>query len=164
MKEFKKFCMSFAYAGDGLWHTVIHERNMRAHFAVMAHMYVFLLCFNFFTVSRLELAVIFLANAAVLTAELFNTAVERAMDAAIGEYNKMVKHAKDVAAAAVLVAAVFSVGIGLAILYQPAAFQKMAVYYRAYPGMLVLFLAGLALSAAYVFAFPKFVHWLKRKK
>jgi diacylglycerol kinase (ATP) len=64
-------------------------------------------------VSRLEWALLIFAIALVWTAEGLNTALEWLCDVAAPEYNPLVKKAKDVAAAAVLLAAIGSALIGL---------------------------------------------------
>jgi diacylglycerol kinase (ATP) len=53
---------------------------------------------------------------AVWTAEALNTAFEFLADAASPEFHPLVKHAKDVAAGAVLISAIGSVVIGTLIL------------------------------------------------
>jgi diacylglycerol kinase (ATP) len=64
-------------------------------------------------VDRLEWALLVLAIALVWTAEGLNTALEWLCDVAAPEYDPLVKKAKDVAAAAVLLAAIGSALIGL---------------------------------------------------
>lgn len=64
-------------------------------------------------VSRLEWALLIFAIALVWTAEGLNTALEWLCDVAAPEYNPLVKKAKDVAAATVLLAAIGSALIGL---------------------------------------------------
>ncbi len=64
-------------------------------------------------VSRLEWALLVFAIALVWTAEGLNTALEWLCDVAAPEYHPLVKKAKDVAAAAVLLAAIGSALIGL---------------------------------------------------
>jgi diacylglycerol kinase (ATP) len=67
-------------------------------------------------VGRLEWALLIFAIALVWTAEGLNTALEWLCDAAAPEYHPLVKKAKDVAAAAVLLAAIGSALIGLLVL------------------------------------------------
>ncbi len=64
-------------------------------------------------ISRLEWLAITLAIMAVWTAEALNTAFESLCDVASPEFHPMVERAKDVAAGAVLVAALGAVCIGL---------------------------------------------------
>ncbi len=70
-------------------------------------------------VSRLEWALLVFAIALVWTAEGLNTAFEWLCDVAAPEYHPLVKQAKDVAAAAVLLAAIGSALIGLLVFVPP---------------------------------------------
>ena len=111
----KSLIKSFGYAFSGIFEALRYERNMRIHFVCMIYMYSFLFVYDFFEITRTQLAVIFLANMAVVAAELINTAVERTVDLAGEEYTKNGKIAKDTAAGAVLVCAIFAVATGIAI-------------------------------------------------
>jgi diacylglycerol kinase (ATP) len=64
-------------------------------------------------VSRLEWALLVFAIALVWTSEGLNTALEWLCDVAAPEYHPLVKKAKDIAAASVLLAAIGSALIGL---------------------------------------------------
>lgn len=156
----KGLIKSFGYAFHGIWFAVQNERNMRVHIAFMLYMYFFLCVHDFFTVSRTQFAILFLANAAVIAAELINTAVEYTVDlAAKGERSETAKVAKDAAAGAVLVFAIFAVAVGIAILYQPKAFQAMLVYYKTHILAFVLFLLSLAVAFTFIFkGLPKKKH------
>lgn len=63
--------------------------------------------------SRLEWCCILLAIVGVWTAEALNTAIEFVTDLASPEFSHLARNAKDVAAGAVLVAAVGAVALGL---------------------------------------------------
>lgn len=150
MKSFKAFLKGFVYAGRGIVHCLHRERNMRVHFIVMIYMYGFL-SGGFFEVPRTQLAVIFAANAMVMMGEMINTAIERTVDLVTAEKAELARHAKDTAAGAVLIAALFAVAIGIAILYQPEAFAKLAIYFKENILSLILFIISLPISAVYVF-------------
>lgn len=150
----KALAKSFVFACRGFVYCLHHERNMRIHLAFTLYMYAFLLFFDFFQLSRLELAVLFIANALVLMAELLNTAVETTIDLVEKKYNKLAKVAKDTAAASVLVGTVFAVAIGVALLWQPDAFDKLFRYYAANALMLTSLVASLILCLIYIFAGP----------
>jgi len=94
---------SFDHAFRGLVHAVRHQRNMRIHMAVALFVLVGSV---FLDVSRLELVVVFATIAFVLMAELVNTAIEAVVDIITDEFDPRAKVAKDVAAGAVLVAAI----------------------------------------------------------
>ena len=158
----KGLIKSFGYAFSGIFEALRYERNMRIHFVCMIYMYSFLFVYDFFEITRTQLAVIFLANMAVVAAELINTAVERTVDLASEEYTKNGKIAKDTAAGAVLVCAIFAVTTGIAILGQPEAFSQMLLYYREKPVMLVIFI--LSIIPATVFIFKGFGKVSKDKK
>lgn len=158
----KSLIKSFGYAFSGIFETLRYERNMRIHFVCMIYMYSFLFVYDFFEITRTQLAVIFLANMAVVAAELINTAVERTVDLASEEYTKNGKIAKDTAAGAVLVCAIFAVATGIAILGQPEAFSQMFLYYRENPVMFVVFI--LSIIPAMVFIFKGFGKASKDKK
>ena len=62
--------------------------------------------------TKLELIVLLLAIAFVLIAEMINTAIEGAIDVATSSFDPMAKLAKDIAAGAVLIAAINAVAVG----------------------------------------------------
>jgi diacylglycerol kinase (ATP) len=100
---------SFNFAFEGVVHVLRTQRNMRIHFAIAAGVLIAALAFD---VSRLELIALLLAISFVLIAEMLNSAVEAAVDVASTSFDPLAKLAKDVAAGAVLVAAVNAVAIG----------------------------------------------------
>ena len=103
---------SFTYAFRGLRALLASEHNTWIHATATAGVLVAGLAFG---VSRIEWCCIALAVFAVWTAEAFNTAVELLGDATTHEQNPLVGRAKDVAAAAVLLAAAGAVVVGLLI-------------------------------------------------
>ncbi len=100
---------SFNFAFEGVVHVLRTQRNMRIHFAIAAGVLVAALGFD---VSRLELIALLLAISFVLIAEMLNSAVEAAVDVASTSFDPLAKLAKDVAAGAVLIAAVNAVAVG----------------------------------------------------
>ena len=147
----KSLIKSFGYAFSWIFEALRYEKNMRIHFVCMIYMYSFLFVYDFFEITRTQLAVIFLANMAVVAAELINTAVERTVDLASEEYTENGKVAKDTAAGAVLVCAIFAVATGIAILGQPEAFSQMFLYYRENPVMLVVFILSIIPATVFIF-------------
>lgn len=147
----KSLVFSFGYAFRGIYYALKYERNMRIHFVCMIYMYSFLLFTDFFTVSKTQLAVIFALNALVIALELINTAIERTVDLASAEHSEKGKIAKDTAAGAVLVAAIFSVAAGVAILWQPDAFKALWDLFTNNILKLALFIASIAVSTVFIF-------------
>lgn len=108
----RTFAQSFANAGRGLLTTFKEERNFKVH--CLAAVIVSLagyLC----RLSAVEWAVLFLTFALVMVAEVVNTAIENSIDLVTQEKNRLAGKAKDAAAGAVLLAAIFSVAVGVAI-------------------------------------------------
>ncbi len=153
MKYYKKLFLGFGYAFKGILYTVSHERNMRVHIVCMAYMYYYLFRYDFFTFTRTQLAVLILANGLVIAAELFNTAIERTVDAAVFERNAVAGHAKDAAAGGVFVCALFSVAVGCAILWQPEAFKLLREHYVNDPVYIFLFVLSVVVFSVFIFIF-----------
>lgn len=112
MEALKSFLKSFATAFQGLVHVVRLEQNARFHLLIAI---LVLLMAVFFGVSNIELAAIFFAVIVVFVAEVFNTAIEKTLDIVEPDHSSEVKVIKDIAAGAVLVAAVGAAVIGLAV-------------------------------------------------
>jgi diacylglycerol kinase (ATP) len=106
---------SFNWAFEGIVHALRHERNMQVHFAIALLVLVAAL---FFSLSRLEIIALLVAISFVLIAEMLNTAIEQVIDLVTDEHDPRAKLAKDVAAGAVLVAAVNAVAVAYLVFYQ----------------------------------------------
>ena len=159
------FLKSFVYAFKGITFGILNERNMRVHFTCLAYMIFFLLRYDFFVVTRTQAAILALAAALVIVAEYINTAVERAVDTASkGEISDSARIAKDTAAGAVLVAALFAVAVGIIILYQPDAFKAMFAYYAANPLSAVIFAVSFIIAVLFMFVSPKTYLRIFRRK
>lgn len=151
MNDLKDLFKSFKYAADGILYCIRHERNMRIHITCMLYMYSYLLFYDFFELSRTQWALLLLANALVIGGELINTAVERAVDTATKKECESAKIAKDTAAGAVLIFALFSVVVGIAVLWQPEAFSELFAYYRDNPIMLAVFAVSVVVLTIFIF-------------
>src|SRR6476661_9581996 len=100
---------SFNYAFEGIIYVLRTQRNMRLHFAVALGILPVSVALG---VTRFELLAVMLAVSFVLIAEMINTALEKAIDVATNSFDPLARVAKDVAAGAVLVAAVNAVFVG----------------------------------------------------
>ena len=100
---------SVNFAFEGIIHVLRTQRNMRIHFAVAAIVLVAAVAAD---VTKLELIVLLLAIAFVLIAEMINSAIEGAIDVATSSFDPLAKLAKDIAAGAVLIAAINAVAVG----------------------------------------------------
>src|SRR3712207_5599068 len=97
---------------------------MRFHVVVAA---VVLLGSLLVGVSKLELAALILVILFVFVTEMFNTAIEFAVDLVTKEYHPLAKLAKDVSAGAVLVSSIGAVLIGYLILADKLRSEKRPV-------------------------------------
>jgi len=104
---------SFDHAYRGLIYVVRTQRNMRIHVVISVLVLVASLLVS---VSRLELGILVLVILLVFVTEMFNTAMEFAIDLVTKEYHPLAKLAKDVSAGAVLVSSVGAVLVGYLIL------------------------------------------------
>jgi diacylglycerol kinase len=103
---------SFVYALEGMAWFFKREHNAWIH--GFATIIVLLMAFVF-KISGLDLVAIIFAIAMVLIAEMFNTAIEKIMDHLSPAQHPAVKIIKDMAAAAVLIAAIVAAIVGLII-------------------------------------------------
>ncbi len=106
----KSVLRSFGFAWEGLTFCFATQRHMRVHFAIMA---LVLLGAWGLRVPQGDLLELLTAMVLVLIAEMINTAVEYAINLSTDGYDPRAKVAKDVAAGAVLLAAVYSVTVGV---------------------------------------------------
>ena len=107
---------SFRCAFAGWWYVLRTQRNVWIH--TTASVMVILLGLWLRLPAR-DWAVLVLTIAMVWTSEFINTALEAAVDLASPRQNHLARIAKDVSAAAVLIAALSSILIGLLILGPP---------------------------------------------
>lgn len=105
---------SFNWAIEGLVWTLRYQRNMKIHFAIAVVAVVLSLLF---AVTRVELLLVFAAITFVFIAEMINTAVEHVVDMITEEKHPAAKIAKDVAAGAVFIAALFSLAVAYLVFY-----------------------------------------------
>jgi len=124
IKFVKSRLCSFAYAFQG-WHYVLrNEPNTWIH--AMITVLVVILAFWLHLPAR-DWAVLLLAIVMVWATEFFNTAIETIVDLASPEEHPLAKAGKDVSAAAVLIAALTSILIGLLIL-GPPLWEKLSFF------------------------------------
>jgi len=107
---------SFQCAFAGIWYTLRTQRNAQIHLAIAAIIVILGLILN---LNLRDWAVLALTTGFVLAAEMLNTVAEAAMDYATSDFHPQVKVVKDVAAGAVLTAAITAVIVGMLILGPP---------------------------------------------
>ena len=107
---------AFGYAFSGWWYVIRSQRNAWIHMVVSIAVILLSLILR---ISLIGWAVIILAIALVWIAEFLNTALEAVVDLASPEQHPLAKVGKDVGAAAVLIAALAAILIGLLIIGPP---------------------------------------------
>ena len=114
---------SFGYAFEGIINTVKSERNMKIHCACVVAVVI---CGFIFRISYTEWLICLTLFGLVTSLELVNTAVESVVDLVTEEHKPLAKRAKDAAAGAVLIAAIFAAIIGL-IIFVPKPFIMLGI-------------------------------------
>lgn len=107
---------SFRYAFAGIWYTLKTQRNAQIHLGIATTIVILGLMLK---LTRTEWAILMLTTGFVWATEMLNTVAEAAMNYATTDFNPQVKIVKDVAAGAVLIAAITAVIVGLLILGPP---------------------------------------------
>ena len=115
----KALIKSFQHAFCGILTSFVIGRNIKVHYiaalaAILGSLY--------FGISKVEFLIILLVSTQVICLEMVNTAIERTVDLVTVEYHLYAKIAKDIAAGAVLVAAIFATIIG-GIIFLPYIFK-----------------------------------------
>jgi diacylglycerol kinase len=116
----KKFFISrihsFGHAFRGWWYVIRTQQNAWIHALITSAVIVLAVWLR---LPARDWAVLFLAIAMVWLAEFLNTALEAVVDLASPRQHPLAKVGKDVGAAAVLIAALTSILVGLLILGPP---------------------------------------------
>lgn len=103
---------SFKYAFNGIWQTLTREPNFRIHSlaAVVVVIFGFICDLN-----TTEWIIIVITIGAVMSAEIFNSAIENIVDLVHPERSQQAGLIKDMAAGAVLVLAIAAAIVGFII-------------------------------------------------
>ena len=103
---------SFRDAVNGIINTIPTERNLKIQVMVM----IFVIAVGLIVrLSNFEWIICIILFGLILSAELFNTALEKTLDYINEDYSNEIKFIKDASAGAVLVLAIASAIIGLII-------------------------------------------------
>lgn len=113
MKHTNNLSKSFVHAYNGIL-CASAERNVRIH--LVATGCVFLTGY-LLQLSTIEWALILSAIVLVLITEFINTCIELMCDLITSDYSTQIKNIKDIAAASVVISAVYAVAIAVLILY-----------------------------------------------
>lgn len=125
MTKYKKqnFSNTFKNARKGMRLSIKSERNIRVHLFTAALVLITAYCLNF---SIIKFCILLLTIAGVISAEMFNSAIEFSLDAIFhNRYCRMVGMAKDIAAGAVMLVTISAVMIGV-LLFTPPIIQLIS--------------------------------------
>lgn len=106
---------SFLNAFKGVFLMITTERNFQIE--CLAFLINLFLIF-YLSLSALDTVLILIASFGVLSAEIFNTAIEKICDIVHPEFDKRIGFIKDIAAGAVLLAAAGSVVVGIIVYWK----------------------------------------------
>ena len=148
----KALIKSFGYAFRGIF-SAFAERNFRIDVVAAVAVSVFACLYG---VSKTEWVVLVIIFAAVLSAESFNTSLERLCDTVTKENCEGIRKAKDLAAGAVLIKALFAV---LSAIFIFSDAEKLG---RAFSAILAP--TGLILTAIFIAAAILFIFLPEKKK
>lgn len=106
----KSFFASFTYAIKGIVSIIKEERNFRFDLVMTLLVIIASLVFPLL---KWERCVVYALCALCLFAESMNSAIERLVDLASPSFHPLAGAAKDIAAGAALICALFSAGVGI---------------------------------------------------
>src|SRR5256884_6070719 len=140
---------SFNYAFEGIIHVLRTQRNLRIHFVIAM---VVIGAAAALGVGRDDLILLLIAIAFVLVAEMVNSAIEGAIDVSTTSFDPNAKLAKDIAAGAVLIAAVTAIAVGYLVFAHAAAHRTARVLDRVRDAPAEITLVALVLVTPVVIA------------
>ncbi len=108
--DFKKQMRSFKFAWKGIMTCAGHEQNITFHLLAAL---VVVMAGIFFDITKVEWMAVIICIGMVITAELFNSAIERLVDMVSPQWQSIAGEVKDIAAGAVLVTAIAAAIVGL---------------------------------------------------
>lgn len=107
-----KVLKGFGYAIKGILVAVKEQLNLKIHLAAVV---VVVVAGIYFELDAIEWSVIFLTFGLVIVAEMLNTAMEYMVDFVSPQLHPMAGKIKDVAAGAVLIAAIVAIAVAVTI-------------------------------------------------
>jgi diacylglycerol kinase (ATP) len=159
--QVKSLAKSFKNAFNGITFCIKNERNMRIHLILTFYVLVFSPFYHF---TQEQMLLLLLAIGLVLFAEAVNTAIEAIVNLETQSYDHLARIAKDVAAGAVLICAIFAAVVGV-ILFLKMGTIALILHYLSTVWILgVLFLVSLPISLAFICGLPLIRTFIYLKK
>lgn len=111
-KDKRTFKGSVKNCLDGISYVTKNEKNFKREIVLGI---IALILSYILKIDKIEFIIVLTMICLVLTTEIINTAIERAVDLVTKEYHELARIAKDVSAGSVLVTSIFSLIIGIII-------------------------------------------------
>ena len=111
-KDKRTFKGSVKNCLDGISYVTKSEKNFKREIALGI---IALILSYILKIDKIEFIIVLTIICLVLTTEIINTAIERAVDLVTKEYHELARIAKDVSAGSVLVTSIFALIIGIII-------------------------------------------------
>lgn len=111
-KDKRTFKGSVKNCLDGISYVTKSEKNFKREIALGI---IALTLSYILKIDKIEFIIVLTMICLVLTTEIINTAIERAVDLVTKEYHELARIAKDVSAGSVLVTSIFALIIGIII-------------------------------------------------
>ncbi|TNE55496.1 MAG: diacylglycerol kinase family protein [Bacteroidetes bacterium] len=102
----------FYHAFSGLYFLIRREQSFRLHLVLFG---MLVACSFYFELNKYEWIAVLICSSMVFALEAVNSSIEQLANRLHPEKHEQIKWVKDMAAAAVLIAALFSVGVALVI-------------------------------------------------
>lgn len=159
--QIKSLLHSFSYAVRGLLLCLKEERNLRIHLSMSAWV-IWLACVCPTSIG--ERAALAVCCGLVICGEIFNTAVEATVDLLSPNFHPIAQRAKDIAAAGVLMGAVFALVTGGIVFLPRGRLLGAVALVLSAPQYVAAFLLAALTTAAFVFCYPQLFKTHKEKK
>jgi len=153
----KSVAVSFEHAWEGIMFCFETQQHMRVHFTLVI---VVLLAAWTLGIEGVQFLHLVAAMAIVLIAEMFNTALEAATELTVDGYDPRAKVAKDIAAGAVLVAALYAITVAILVFSSAPRVAAVFINLPEQPPVPQLDAIQLVISGCVLLAV--LITWLKR--
>ncbi|MFI3206000.1 MAG: diacylglycerol kinase family protein [Clostridia bacterium] len=158
----RKFSQSFKDAIKGIWLCIRSERNMRIHTVCAVYVLFFA---RFFELSRAEFAILIVVIGIMISAEMFNTSIEKLCDFSCSKRDRRIGSVKDIAAGAVFVSSLIAVGVGFSLLFRPEKIAELCTLIFSSAFAIIALTASVFLSILFIIYGPAgFKNFFCRKR
>ena len=146
--EIKALFRSFSWAIRGI-SIGLRERNFRFHLTAVCYVTVAGLLAD---LSHAELCILCLCFGLVTATELVNTAIENLCDRVTTEWDPMIRDAKDIAAGAVMMMAIFSIAVAVILFAHPQPICAILMKLKQNIGIDIALLVSIPIAVGFIFA------------